>query len=316
VRILRKKGRWIEAKNLNKRGGTSLFKPDVSPNRYTPMKIIESVTEMAAEVAAWRAAGKTLALVPTMGALHAGQAAMICAAKARADMVVVSIFLNPLQFGPNERFEQYPRTPLEDLALCEASGADVVFSPKQDVLLPRGYATFVSEEATSKPLCGASRPGHFRAVTTVMAKLFNIVRPHAVFFGQKTVQRAAVVRRMAEELNFPVEIVVVPTVREADGLAAGVRNREFTSSQRQEALALSKALKRAKEMADSGVRSPDRLIAEATHIMGQHRRVRVIYVAIVDTQTMETLREVVPGRSLLAISAWIDEVRLIDNVEL
>jgi pantoate--beta-alanine ligase len=121
---------------------------------------------------------------------------------------------------------------------------------------------------------------------------------------------------MAEELNFPVEIVVVPTVREADGLAAGVRNREFTPSQRQEALALSKALKRAKEMADSGVRSTDRLIAEATHIMGQHRRVRVIYVAIVDGQTMETLREVVPGRSLLAISAWIDEVRLIDNVEL
>jgi pantoate--beta-alanine ligase len=121
---------------------------------------------------------------------------------------------------------------------------------------------------------------------------------------------------MAEELNFPVEIVVVPTVREADGLAAGVRNREFTPSQRQEALALSNALKRAKEMADSGVRSTDRLIAEATHIMGQHRRVRVIYVAIVDAQTMETLREVVPGRSLLAIAAWIDEVRLIDNVEL
>jgi pantoate--beta-alanine ligase len=149
-----------------------------------------------------------------------------------------------------------------------------------------------------------------------MAKWFNIVRPHAVFFGQKTAQRAAVVRRMAEELNFPVEIVVVPTVREADGLAAGVRNREFTPSQRQEALALSNALKRAKEMADSGVRSTDRLIAEATHIMGQHRRVRVIYVAIVDAQTMETLREVVPGRSLLAIAAWIDEVRLIDNVEL
>ena len=149
-----------------------------------------------------------------------------------------------------------------------------------------------------------------------MAKWFNIVRPHAVFFGQKTAQRAAVVRRMAEELNFPVEIVVVPTVREADGLAAGVRNREFTPSQRQEALALSQALKRAKEMADSGVRSTDRLIAEATHIMGQHRRVRVIYVAIVDAQTMETLREVVPGRSLLAIAAWIDEVRLIDNVEL
>jgi len=280
------------------------------------MKKIESVAEMINVAAQLRSTGKTLALVPTMGALHAGQAAMIRAAKAHADIVVVSIFLNPLQFGPNERIEKYPRTPAEDVALCEASGADILFMPSQEALLPRGYASFVSEESTSKPLCGASRPGHFRGVTTVVAKLFNIVRPHSVFFGQKTAQRAAVVRRMADELNFQVEIVVVPTMRESDGLAAGVRNRDFTPSQHQEALALSKALKRAKEMAESGVRSPDRLIAEVTHIMGQNRRVRVIYVAIVDTLTMETMREVVPGRSLLAISAWLDEVRLIDNVVL
>jgi pantoate--beta-alanine ligase len=149
-----------------------------------------------------------------------------------------------------------------------------------------------------------------------MTKLFNIMRPNFVFFGQKTAQRAAVVRRMADELSFGVEVILVPTVRDADGLAWGVRNRDFTASQRQEALALSKALKRAKEMADGGVRSPDRLIAEATHILGQHRRVRVIYVAIVDGLTMETMREVVPGKSMLAISAWIDEVRLIDNVVL
>jgi len=280
------------------------------------MKKIESVAEMVAVAAEARASGKTVALVPTMGALHAGQEAMILAAVAKADVVVVSIFLNPLQFGPNELLERYPRSPEADLALCEASGAQFVFAPPLEVMFPRGHASFVSEEGISKPLCGASRPGHFRGVTTVMAKLFNIVRPNFVYFGQKTAQRAAVVRRMIDELSFGIEVIVVPTVREADGLASGVRNREFTTSQRQEALALSKALKRAKEMADTGVRSPDRLIAEATHIIGQHRRARVIYVAIVDALTMETMREVVPGKSMLAISTWIDEVRLIDNVVL
>jgi pantoate--beta-alanine ligase len=149
-----------------------------------------------------------------------------------------------------------------------------------------------------------------------MAKFFNILRPDFAFFGQKAVQRAAVVRKMAADLQFAVEIVVVPTAREDDGLAAGVRNREFTTSQRQEALAIVTALRRAKEMVESGVRNPDRLIAEATHILGQRRRVRVIYVAMVDGETMETAREVTPGRTLLAIAAWVDEVRLIDNIVL
>jgi pantoate--beta-alanine ligase len=150
----------------------------------------------------------------------------------------------------------------------------------------------------------------------MMANFFSILRPHYAFYGQKTAQRAAVVRKMAADLHFDVEIVVVPTVRETDGLAAGVRNREFTPSMRQEALALSKALKTVKTMFDSGVRNPDRLIAEATHILSQHRRVRIIYISIVDSTTMETMREAVGGRSMLAIAAWIDEVRLVDNVVL
>ncbi len=280
------------------------------------MKKIESVAEMMAVASGWRAEGKAVALVPTMGALHAGQEALIRAAVAKADVVVVSIFVNPLQFGPNELVASYPRSLEQDLALCEACGVTVAFVPPVEVMFPRGHASFVSEEATSKPLCGASRPGHFRGVTTVMAKLFNIARPQFAFFGQKTAQRAAVVRRMADELSFGVEIVVVPTVREADGLAAGVRNRDFSANQRNEALALSKALKCAREMSAAGVRSTDRIIAEATHILGEHRRVRVIYVAIVDGLTMETMRDVVPGKSLLAIAAWVDEVRLIDNVVL
>jgi len=280
------------------------------------MQKIVTVSEMRALAAQLKAEGRSIALVATQGALHAGQEALIRAAGERADVVVVSVFVNPLQFGPNEPLAHYPRRFEADLALCEAAGADVVFAPAPEEIYPRGYSTYVTEDVTSRVLCGPSRPTHFRGVTTLMAKLFNLIRPDFAFFGQKTAQRAAVVRKMAGDLGFDVEVVVVPTAREADGLAAGVRNTEFTASQRQEALAIHAALKKAKEMVDAGVRSPDRLIAEATHIMGQRRRVRVIYVTIVDVATMETVREVVPGRTLLAIAVWVDEVRLIDNVVL
>ena len=168
----------------------------------------------------------------------------------------------------------------------------------------------------SKPLCGVSRPTHFRGVTTLAAKLLNIVRPSVVVLGQKDMQQAAVVRKMVGDLHFDVEVALVPTVREADGLAVGVRNRDLTPNQRQEALAIHAALQRARAMVAQGVRSPDRVIAEATHLLGERRRVRVIYVAIVDSSTMEPMREIVPGRTLLAIAVWVDEVRLTDNTPL
>ena len=280
------------------------------------MQKIESVSEMRSLAAQLKSPGRTLALVPTMGALHAGKEALIRAAVARADVTVVSLFVNPLQFGPNETMGNYPRTLAEDLQLCEAAGAHAVFLPSVTDMYPRGYSTYVSEERIAKTLCGLSRPAHFRGVTTMMANFFNLIHPDFVYFGQKTAQRAAIVRQTAADLHVGVEIVVVPTVREADGLAAGVSNRSFTASQRQEALALSRALKKVKEMADAGVRNPDRLIAEATHILSQHRRVRIIYIAIVDTTTMETMREATAGQTMLAIAAWVDEVRLIDNVVL
>lgn len=280
------------------------------------MQKIESVSEMRSLAAELRAQGKSVALVATQGALHAGQEALIRAAAQTAQVVIVSIFVNPLQFGPNEVIANYPRSLAEDVALCERCGAHVVFAPAVEEIYPRGYATYVTEDYAGKPLDGVSRPNHFRGVATLMAKLFNLVRPTHAFFGQKTAQRAAVVRKMAADLCFAVEIVVVPTAREADGLAAGVRNREFTASQRQESLALSKALFKAKEMFDSGVRSPDRLIAEATHILSQHRRVRIIYISIVNCVTMETVREISPGQTMLAIAAWVDEVRMIDNTVL
>ena len=263
-----------------------------------------------------KAQGRTVALVATQGALHAGQEALIRAAVGTADVVVVSVFVNPLQFGPNEVIANYPRSFAEDVALCQRCGAHVVFAPAVEDIYPRGYSTFVTEDSTGKALDGVSRPNHFRGVATLMAMLFNIVRPTHALFGQKTAQRAAVVRKMAADLCFNVEVVVVPTVREADGLAAGVRNREFTASQRQESLALSKALFKAKEMCDAGTRNPDRLIAEATHILSQHRRVRIIYIAIVNCMTMESVREIEPGKSMLALAAWVDEVRMVDNIVL
>lgn len=265
---------------------------------------------LAAEL---KAARKTVALVPTQGALHAGQEALIRAAVAKADVAVVSIFVNPLQFSANELVAKYPRSFEKDVELCAACGVQIVFAPKPEEFYPPGFSTLVTEEAIAKQLCGPSRPGHFRGVATVMTKLFILVQPDYAFFGQKTAQRAAVVRKVAGDLGFAVEVVVVPTVREEDGLAVGVRNREFTATLWQESLALNKALKKGKEMSDSGVRSTDRIIAEATHILGQHRRVRIVYVAIVDAATMEPSREVMPGKTMLAIAAWVDEVRVIDN---
>lgn len=280
------------------------------------MKTIESLPEMRTLAGEWKAAGKKIALVPTQGALHAGQEALIRAAVQQADVVVVSIFVNALQFGANELVANYPRSFEKDVELCAACGVQVVFAPKEEEFYPRGFSTLVTEDAMAKGLCGPSRPGHFRGVATVMAKLFILVQPDFAFFGQKTAQRAAVVRKMAGDLGFGVGIVVVPTVREEDGLAVGVRNREFTATLWQESLALNKALKKGKEMSDAGVRSTDRIIAEATHILGNHRRVRIIYVSIVDATTMEPAREVIPGKTMLAIAAWVDEVRVIDNVVL
>ncbi|HVS54136.1 MAG TPA: pantoate--beta-alanine ligase [Opitutaceae bacterium] len=280
------------------------------------MQKIESVSGLRALVAQFRQDGKTLALVSTSGALHAGHAALIAVAKTRADRVIVSVFVNPLAFGPSENFAAYPRCPDADLKMCEEAHVDAVFMPATEEIFPRGFSTYVTEEAVSKPLCGPSRPAHFRGVTTFLAKLLNLVRPDVLVLGQRDPQRVAVARKMIADLAFETEIVVAPIVREADGLVVGVHNRELTAGQRQEALAIYAALQRAQEMVAQGVRSPDRIIAEATHLLGLRRRVRVIYVAIVDVNTMEPMREVVPGRSLLAIAAWIDELRLIDNVAL
>lgn len=278
------------------------------------MQVIESIHEMQSLAISLKSKGRLLGLVPTMGALHPGHLSLIETAKARADQVVVSIYVNPTQFGVNEDYASYPRDRERDLELCREAGVDIVFLPSDREMYPDGYSTYVTEEVISKVMCGVSRPQHFRGVTTVVAKLFQIVAPDTAVFGQKDAQQVAIVRKMVRDLHFCIDVVTAPTVREEDGLAMSSRNAYLSTIQRGEAAVIPEALKTAAEMVESGIRSKDRVIAEVTHMLGTKRRLRVIYVNIVDRDTMEFMREIVPGRSLLALAVWVDEVRLIDNV--
>lgn len=280
------------------------------------MQKIDKIDAMREAAAALRQGGKRLALVPTLGALHAGHASLIRLARTKADAVVVSTFVNPLQFGPSEDLARYPRTPAPDAALCEQEKVEVLFAPTVKEMFPRGFSTSLQEDAVSKPLCGLARPALFRGVLTCWLKLFNIVQPAVVVLGEKDAQQVAVVRKVAADLLLPLEIVSGPTVRDADGLAVSGRNNYLTPTQREEALAVFSALCKAREMVEAGVKSPDRLVAEVTHLIAAKRRLRMIYIAVVDRHTMVQLREVVPGHCLLAISFWVDEVRLTDNMPL
>ncbi len=280
------------------------------------MQKIETVREMRLAAAKLRANGHPVALLPTLGALHAGHAGLIRLAKAKGASVVVSAFVNPLQFGPSDDYARYPRTPQADAALCEQEGVTALFAPSIEEMLPKGYSTYLFEDFVSKPLCGVSRPAFFRGTLTCWLKLLNIVQPALLIMGEKDAQLVAVMRKVASDLQLPVEISVGPTVRDADGFAISSRNAYLSASQRDEALAVYRALVTVKEMLDAGARSADRLVAEATHILAAKRRLRVIYIAIVNRDTMEAQREVVPGQSLLVVSYWVDEVRLTDNLPL
>ncbi len=280
------------------------------------MQKIDKISAMRETADALRREGRRLALVPTLGALHAGHASLIRLAKEKGAAVIVSVFVNPLQFGPSEDLARYPRTPVADMSLCEREGADALFTPAAEEMFPRGFSTQVQEDAVSKPLCGVVRPTLFRGVLTCWLKLFNIVRPDLLVMGEKDAQQVAVVRKAAADLLLPVEILTGPVVRDADGLTVSARNNYLTPTQRDEALAVFGALRRAKEMVDSGVKSADRLVAEVTHLIAAKRRLRVIYISVVDRHTMEQLREITPGQCLLAISYWVDEVRLTDNMPL
>jgi len=280
------------------------------------MRKIDTITAMREAAAELRKSGKRIALVPTLGALHAGHASLIRLGLTSGATVVVSAFTNPLQFGASEDYTKYPRTPESDASLAEREGAEILFTPSVEEMFPKGFSSVVQEETISKPLCGVARPALFRGTLTCWLKLLNIVQPELLVLGEKEIQQVAVMKKVAADLQIPVEIVTAPTVRDPDGLAISARNNYLTPSQRDEALAVVRALRKAKEMVEGGVKSTDRLVAEATHIMGQKRRLRVIYISVVDRRTMEQLREVVPGECLMAISYWVDEVRLTDNMPL
>ena len=280
------------------------------------MQTIQSVNEMQSHAIGLRSSGRLIGLVPTMGCLHEGHLSLIDIAKEKADKVIVSIFVNPTQFGPSEDFAKYPRVLEEDIEKCRERGADIVFNPSIAEMYPQGYSTYVNEEQISSGLCGVSRPHHFRGVTTVCLKLFNITRPDFAIFGQKDAQQCAVIKKMVADLNIPAEIVVGKTFRDTDGMATSSRNAYLTNTQREEALSISKSLQIAKNMVESGTRSVDRIVAEVTHHLSLSRRIRVIYVQVVDRETMEPAREIIPGKQILCVAAWADQTRLIDNIEL
>ena len=264
-------------------------------------------------VGAARAVGKSIGFVPTMGALHAGHVALIEAAVKSCDFVVVSIFVNPAQFAPGEDLERYPRDLEGDMKICEEASVDLVFAPSASEMYEKENITWVDVEKLTENLCGRLRPGHFRGVATVCAKLFNIVSPDVAFFGQKDAQQAIVIKRMAGDLNMPLEIVVCPTVREPDGLAVSSRNQYLTAAQRKDAVLLSAALRECEKLVAGGQRNCETLIESMRKIINQSSRAQIEYISIVDTETLADI-DVIKGNALVALSAKIGSTRLIDNI--
>ncbi len=276
------------------------------------MEIIRTIADMQRLSQGWRRAGQRVGCVPTMGALHEGHLSLVREARRRADRVVVTIFVNPTQFGPKEDFGKYPR-PFEcDCALCEQEGVDAVFAPEPAVMYAPDATTWVVEEKLSQPLCGERRPGHFRGVTTVVAKLFNAVLPDVAVFGQKDAQQVLVLQRMARDLNFPVEVVVAPIVREADGLAMSSRNVYLSEDERTRALAISRGLEQARQAYAAGERRAERLCAPLRAAIGTACG-RVDYVELRSRETLELLTTV-DHPAVLAVAAFFGATRLIDNI--
>ena len=277
------------------------------------MKIITTVKEMQKYVKHNYRKGRKIGLVPTMGYFHDGHSILIGAARKLCDRLVVSIFVNPLQFGRGEDFASYPRDMKNDLSIARQRRVNVVFAPSSDELYPVGYSTFVGEERLSKKLCGQFRPGHFRGVATVVAKLFNIVRPHTAVFGQKDAQQVAIIRKMVEDLNYPVHIVVIPTIREKSGLACSSRNKYLTAREKKEAAVLYASLQKAEELVKSGVRDARRIIDAVKASIAHAPLVMVEYVEVVAPETLEPVKGI-DTRTLIAVAARVGKARLIDNI--
>jgi pantoate--beta-alanine ligase len=276
------------------------------------MEIISDPKEVRSRTAAWRAAGQKIVLVPTMGYFHRGHLSLMEYGKTVGDRLVVSLFVNPTQFGPNEDLERYPRDLERDAALARAAGVDLLYTPEPAAMYPPGYQTFVTVENLSQGLCGASRPGHFRGVATVVLKLFNQVSPDIAVFGEKDYQQLAVIKQMAADLDLAVAVVGRPIVREPDGLALSSRNTYLNQAERAAALCLYRSLIAARELAVSGARNRDNILEAVRQLVTSTPHTRIDYLALVDPVTLQEV-ETINEEARLLLAVWVGNTRLLDN---
>ena len=279
------------------------------------MEVINSIQEIQQLALRLEKEGKKIGFVPTMGYLHDGHLSLIDLIREPSDILILSIFVNPTQFGAGEDLDKYPRDMERDLTLCRERKVDYIFAPQTDEIYPEGASTYVSEEEISQGLCGEARPIHFKGVTTICAKLFNLVRPAYVALGQKDAQQVVVLKRMIRDLHFPIEVVIGPTLREPDGLAMSSRNSYLNDRQREDALLIYQALQTGKQLVDEkGIRNVDRVKAELMTTLRSGSFIRINYAEVVDREDMQPEKEIELGRSMLVIAVWVDNIRLIDNM--
>lgn len=276
------------------------------------MKIINNIKEIRKQVKDWKNDGLSVALVPTMGYLHEGHESLIKKASEDNDKVIVSIFVNPMQFGINEDLSTYPRNIDRDSDICEKNGASLIFNPSVEEMYTDGFSTFVDLNNLTSGLCGKSRPTHFRGVCTVVSKLFNIINPDKAYFGQKDAQQLSIIKQMVTDLNFDIEIVSCPIVREADGLAKSSRNTYLSKEERQASTIINKSLKKAKALIKSGERDSKNIIDFIKNEINKEPLAKIDYVSIVDNNTIKSITTVEEG-SLIAVAVFIGNTRLIDN---
>ncbi|MFA6141736.1 MAG: pantoate--beta-alanine ligase [Candidatus Omnitrophota bacterium] len=277
------------------------------------MKLVDSIQRMATLSRMYRKEGKAIGFVPTMGYLHEGHLSLIRTAKKHTDMVVVSIFVNPIQFSPSEDLEKYPRDLKRDEELARSAGVDIIFCPSAKDMYPDGYVTYVNVEDLTDTMCGVSRPGHFKGVLTVVAKLFGIVKPDMAYFGQKDAQQAVVVKKMADDLNMGIEVKVLPIVREKDGLAMSSRNIYLSADDRRDAVVLYRSLQDAESAVRKGERDPKKIIKMMSDMISHVPTSKIDYISIVDTKNLKDVDRI-DGEVLIALAVFIGKTRLIDNV--
>jgi pantoate--beta-alanine ligase len=278
------------------------------------MQVASSVVEIKQIVKKVKQQGKTVGFVPTMGYLHKGHLSLLKAASKENDFVVLSIFVNPVQFGPNEDLDKYPRDFERDSALAKECGTDVIFFPTPEIMYPEGYNSYVVSEALDKNLCGAKRPGHFKGVMTVVLKLFNIVSPDNTYFGQKDIQQARIIEQMIEDFNLDVKINIMPIIREEDGLAMSSRNVYLSKNEREQAIVLFESLQKAKDLFEKGEKTSATIIDKVIKTINNASLAQIDYVELVDYKTLTPLNGVIKHKAVLAVAVYFGKTRLIDNI--